>query len=97
MNRKYNTIVLGFLSGMLVPSLTFFIIFMVLSGTLSFSEYVHKLVTLNVLTKFLSLAILPNLLLFFIFIRKNLLESARGTLAATILMAFAVLLIKLLV
>ena len=68
-----------------------------MSNELTFAEYFQKLVDRDILTKFLSLSVIPNLLIFYIFIRKDFLKSARGTLAATFIVAFAILLIKLLV
>jgi len=59
--------------------------------------YVQKVIGAGVLTKFMSLAVIPNLLVFFIFIWQELLKAARGTLAATFVSAFLVLLVKILV
>jgi hypothetical protein len=97
MRSKVDRSWFGFLAGILLPPLTFLVIFLFLGEPGSFGAYLEKVVGAGVLTKFLSLAVIPNLLLFFIFIWQEHLKAARGTLAATFVSAFLVLLIKILV
>jgi len=87
----------GFITGILLPPLTFLVMFLVLGDGLSLMAYLRKVVNAGVLTKFLSLAVIPNLLLFFIFIWQEYLKAARGVLAATFVSAFIVILVKILV
>jgi len=97
LRNKLNNQILGFIAGIVLPVITFLCIYLTLSGSLNLVEYVEKIVTFNVLTKFLSLSVLPNLLLFFISMWKNYLVAGRGILAATIVDAFIVLLIKVII
>ncbi len=97
MKVKWNKIVFGLVPGMLVPVITYFLIYLNLSGDKNMVEYFNSLASTNVLTKILSLAVVPNLLLFFIFIWADLLKTARGVLSATIIYAFAIILMMLLV
>ena len=87
----------GVITGLLLPLITFYLIyrFMMPSGTLP--EFVEKGDKADALTKFMSLAMLPNLLLFFIFIWLKRDFAAKGVLAATIIMALVVVVIKFVV
>jgi len=96
MRTRFNNQLLGVILGLILPVLSFFIIYLLLSGSLNLVEYFEKVKSTNVFTKLLSLAVLPNLLLFFIFIWLNYLKSARGILGATILSTFIIIALKLL-
>lgn len=97
MKARFNNLLLGAILGLFLPVLSFLGMYIVLSGSLNLAEYLQKITSSNVITKFLSLAVLPNLLLFFIFIWINYLKSARGVLGATIVSAFIIIILKLLI
>ncbi len=88
---------LGAVLGMLAPVLASAIIYIVAFRDLSFGEYLEQLVFRKRLSSIISLSVLPNLLLFFIFIWLNYLYSARGVLASTILFALIVVVTKFMI
>jgi hypothetical protein len=90
---KYDQLVVGLISGILVPVITFFIAWMVISD-IDFGTYFRQFHQLNMLSSLISLNALPNLLLFFIFIWLNMYRAARGVIFATFLLAFLMLIIK---
>lgn len=94
MQLKKNNVWTGLISGLLLPLLTFLILFLVLKENNTLISFFKRAIDLNVVTKFLSISVIPNLLLFFLFIRKDFLLSARGVLAATLLDAFLILLLQ---
>lgn len=93
---KYNRLSLGLILGIVIPLLGFLVIYF----TKVYPTGILKLFTnpqlKPALPKLLSLCVILNLLLFFIFIRKNFLYSARGVLMATFIMAFFILILKIL-
>jgi|SRR6056297_2517791 len=96
MNKKGNSLWLGFALGLLAPVLFILIFYGIkFSDQYSFSVFLDKLFELNIASKYLSICVYPNLLLFFIFIWKNRLYSARGVLFATIILAILVFILKL--
>ena len=95
MENKLNSQVLGFITGLLLPVISFFVIFLVMSGPLDLAAYIDRLVSHHILTKFLSLAVIPNLLLFYFFIWKNYQDSYRGVVGGTIISAVVILVLKL--
>jgi len=96
-NRKPNldTTVAGTLFGIIVPIIAFFIIYFVLSGSQTLNEYLQRLIDRNIQGHFISISVIPNLLIFFIFIWLNKIKAARGVLLSTFLWAFLILAIKL--
>ena len=95
MENKLNSQAFGFVTGLLLPVISFFVIFLFMSGSLDLAAYMDKLVSHHILTKFLSLAVIPNLLLFYFFIWKNYQYSYRGVVGATIISAIVILILKI--
>src|SRR6056297_4576 len=96
MNKKGNSLWLGFVLGLIAPMIFFMLFYFIrFSDQYSFSTFLNQLFELNVASKYLSICIYPNLLVFFIFIWKNLLYSARGVLFITIILAIIVFILKI--
>ncbi|MCK5461394.1 MAG: hypothetical protein KAI95_00210 [Bacteroidales bacterium] len=94
---RLNTITFGLIAGMLFPLLALIIFYLISSPDVSFSEFVEFIVSRKKLSSLISLSVVPDLLVFFIFIRLNYLYSARGVLAAVFLFALIVVLTKFLI
>lgn len=94
MKYSLNNLWLGITSGMLLPIISLVIFYLSTYKNLGFIEYIKQLVSMNVVTQLVSLCVVPNLLLFFIFIWTNKLYSARGVLFATIIYTIIVFIIK---
>jgi hypothetical protein len=92
--KKWNTLKLGFLLGVAWPLLVMTGFYFWKFEAMDFHYFWDKLFELKIFTKFISICVYPNLLLFFIFIWKNRLRSARGVLLATIVLAFFVMIFK---
>jgi hypothetical protein len=92
--KKWNSIWLGFALGLAWPVIVGFIFYFTKFNEQELSNFIEALFELKVFSKFISLCIYPNLLVFFIFIWRNLLYSARGVLMATIILAFIVFIYK---
>jgi len=96
MVNRYNNIRVGLVLGLLAPLLGFVIVYLVAFRGMSFMEYLEQFSYRNKLSSVISLSVVPNLLLFFIFIWLNYLYSARGVLASTLLFALIVIITKFL-
>ena len=95
--RKYNNLRIGLVLGILAPVLGFFIVYLVGFRGLGFGDFLTRLLDTRKLSSVISLSVIPNLLLFFIFIWLDYLYSARGVLAATLLFALVVIVTKFMV
>ena len=92
---KYDSLQLGLISGVILPLLAMVVIWLVNSEG-SLLNYLKGFQQMNSLAGLISLSTIPNLLLFFIFIWTNRNKSARGVLFATLVVAFIMLLFKVL-
>ena len=93
MGAVKKEILIGFLVGLFA---TFGGIFLYLEyfSKFNFDDTLQMIDEGNLYGKVLSLAAIPNLFVFFIFIKKKQDNSARGVLIATFLIAFTTLILK---
>ncbi len=92
--KKLDKIKIGFIAGILAPTLTLCIVYLYTFDNYTIKEFFHFLKTMRVLTKLFSLCVLPNLAVFFLFLWPNFLKGARGTLLATFFIAVIIILIQ---
>lgn len=91
--RRFDSMLYGLILGLLLPPLAL-VIFWLVKSDLGFWNFLQRFHLLGMLSKVLSLATVPNLLLFFVFIWTHRNFSARGVIFATLLMAFVMLVLK---
>lgn len=94
MMRKLDTVATGCIAGIVLPLLAFTVFYLVRYSDLSLVEFLKVYKNLGILTHIISLSVIPNLILFFAFIRKNMLKGARGVLVATFIFTFTVIIIR---
>ena len=93
MSRKHK-ILLGGISGLIMPFIAAFFYYKASFDQYKYIGFFQKAVELGIHAELLSLSVIPNLLLFFVFIWTNRLYHARGVLLATFLYAFFVMALK---
>jgi hypothetical protein len=93
-HKKFDTVGTGFLAGMFVPLLIFFVVYLFEKDDVSFSGYISSLWRLHALLKLGSLCVFANLAVFMYFIRLKYDKAAKGVLGATLIYAFVVLISK---
>lgn len=94
MKLKIDSLKIGLLLGIIAPTLTMLIIYLVQFLNYDLNELVNLLVAKRVFTKIVSLCVIPNLALFFFFLNRNYYRSARGILMATFIFAIFVFITK---
>jgi len=90
-NRKFDRMGVGLLTGLLLPVIIFFLIYLIGEDSVSFSDYLQSMWKLQALVKIMSLCVFANLAAFWGFLKLKYERAARGVLGATILYAFLVL------
>ena len=95
MKQRFDSTKLGILAGFGLPIIILAITFLVKGYAFGIIPFVKGLVAYGALTKMLSLCVYPNLIPFFIFIWTNRLQSARGVLGATIIIAIIVFVLQI--
>ena len=91
---RYDDVRLGLAAGLIVPLITILVFYLVRFNHLSLVEFFSTMISRNILSSLLSLCVIPNLLVFFIFIWTNMLYLARGVLMATFVFAAVILIVK---
>ena len=94
--EKYDKIIVGVISGLLLPFVVGVIIYLFSSGHQSLHTYIGRIADSNIITHSISLCVFPNLLIFMIFNRFDMLKATRGVLAMTIVWAVIVFGVKFL-
>ena len=90
LQEKYDRQITGLISGFICPFVIGIIIFLFSAGDLSLGSYLSKLKESDIITHSVTLCVFPNIFVFLIFNRFDMLRAARGVLAITIVWAIIV-------
>ena len=93
---KYDNIITGIISGILIPPITGLIIYLFSADGLSLSSYLSQISDTNIVTHSITLCVFPNVIIFLIYNRFDMLRACRGVLAITIAWAVVVFGVKFL-
>jgi hypothetical protein len=96
-SEKYDKVLTGLISGLVFPFIIGFIIFVFSSGNNTLQTYLTRIADSNIITHSITLCVFPNIFIFLIFNRFDMLRASRGVLAITIVWAVIVFGIKLLI
>ena len=92
--KRYNKMAWGLGLGILLPALSLYIFYKIKYDNMGLWEFISSFHEMGILTHIISLSVIPNLILFFLFMHKNFLKGGRGVLLATFLFAFLILIIR---
>ena len=85
---------MGSILGIVLPLITFFIVYLIRMEDVTFIAFIERLYKLKVLSNLVSLCVIPNLGAFFIFLQLNYIKATRGVLLATIIYGLMIVVIK---
>lgn len=91
---RYNIQLVGYLSGFIFPLLVLIGQWLYIHPDIALTTFIKVAKLRGSLASVLSLCLVPNLLVFFIFIWTNWLKAAQGTLGATIALSILVFIVK---
>jgi hypothetical protein len=94
--EKYDKIFIGVVTGFLAPIIIGLTVYLVSTGNRSLGEYIKRIVDADILTHAISLCVFPNIFLFLIYNRLDMLRATRGVLGITFLWAILVFAVKFL-
>lgn len=94
--EKYDKVVTGAAAGFIIPVIIAFCVYFFSSGDKTISGYVERLVNADIVTHIVSLCVFPNIFLFLLFNRLDMLRATRGVLGITIFWAIVVFALKFL-
>ena len=95
-HEKYDKVVIGVISGLILPVIVGITIWLATSGHQSLHSYLSRISDSGIITHSITLCVFPNVIIFLIFNRFDMLRATRGVLAITIVWAILVFGIKIL-
>jgi len=91
--KRFDSVAVGLILGIVIPIITLIIIWAVrYQGDLL--GFLVEFQRIGALSKLVSLSVIPNLLLFFIFNWLNWTHSSKGVIFATFVVAFVMIILK---
>lgn len=93
---KYDKMITGIISGIILPVMTGLIIYFFSSGHMPIKSYLVRIVESDITTHAITLCVFPNVFIFLLFNRFDMLRASKGVLAMTILWALLVFGLKFL-
>jgi len=99
MIKKYNKPIVGLVLGLVLPALTFLAYYGYLAITteqgVTLANYIDTVYNTGAFTAILSLCVLPNLALFFIFKKLDYWYSIKGLIVSVLIYTLSVFVLKL--
>jgi hypothetical protein len=92
--RKFDKTITGVISGLLLPFVVGILVYLFRANDISIAEYVSRIHVMNITTHAISLCVFPNVVIFLIYNRLDMLKACRGVLAVTIVWAIIVFIVK---
>ena len=90
LSRRWNKFWIGLALGIVLPLAVFFLIYLISYSKTSFEFFVKYALMTQSLPKIVSLCVIPNLAVFYLFLNKEYWYTTRGVIAATLLCALTV-------
>jgi hypothetical protein len=94
--EKYDKVYIGAVSGFVIPIIIGLCVYLFSSGDKTIIEYITRIIFADILTHIISLCVFPNIFLFLIFNRLDMLRATKGVLGITIFWAILVFAVKFL-
>lgn len=85
----------GTIAGIIVPVLSFILVYRMREPDMNLISFIETLYFLRALPKLMSLCLLPNLILFFAFMRFDKLHAAKGVIYSLFVLAVPIILLKI--
>ena len=95
--EKYDYLTTGIITGLLLPAVTALIMFLFTKDDPSLKEWLRKIADADIVSKIITLAVIPNVFIFLFFNHFDMLRASRGVLGITFAWAVLVFGEKLLV
>jgi len=95
-SRRWNSFWIGLTLGILLPLAVFILVYVIGYSQTPFGEFLEFAFVIRALSKILSLCVIPNLAIFYLFLNREYWYATRGVITATLLCTLGVVAIKFL-
>jgi hypothetical protein len=92
--EKFDKLLTGIISGFILPIIAGLVIFILTSHGGSMESYLNRISNANIVTHTITLCVFPNVFIFLLFNRFDMLRASRGVLSITIVWAITVFAVK---
>ena len=93
-SKVANNVILGIVLGILIPVIAIIFFNYSVNKNLTLTEFYYAMQEKGIMSSILSLTGIPNLLMFFVFLKLNKIKTVKGLMAATVLLAITVFIVK---
>lgn len=93
--QQFDTLVTGIIAAVIIPILVYFILYYTKLQDVQSTIFSNNLLIGNIIPVIVSHCVLPNLLLFFLFMGINWMQAAKGVLGTTVVLTVLIFAIKL--
>ena len=97
LSRRWNKFWIGLALGIVLPVIALLLVYFFGYRITTFGKFIEFAIKMHALPKIISLCVIPNLAIFYLFLNKEYWYATRGVIAATLLCTVTVLAIKFLV
>jgi hypothetical protein len=94
LTEKYDKLIIGIISGLLLPLITAMVVFLFIKGDNTMNSFFDRIAAAGIETNVITLCVFPNVIVFLLFNHFDMLRASRGVLAVTIFWAVIVFGIK---
>ena len=94
--EKFDKLITGVVSGFIFPFIVGLSVYLFSSESRSLHTFIYKIIDADIITHAISLTVFPNIFLFLLFNRQDMLRATRGVLGITIFWAVLVFAVKFL-
>jgi hypothetical protein len=95
--EKFDKLITGIISGLVLPFITVTIIFLVAKGNPDLQTWLKKIAAADIITHIITLSVFPNIFIFLLFNHFDMLKASKGVLGITVAWAILVFAVKFLV
>jgi hypothetical protein len=92
--EKYDRVITGLISGFILPVIIGLVVFMFTHGHMTMQMYLSRISESHIITHSITLCVFPNILIFLLSNRLDMLNASKGVLAITIVWAILVFVVK---
>jgi len=93
-SERFNNVITGVISGIIIPVIAFLVFYLFTSQGLSLIQYIEKCLEVGNLTQIISVCVFINITIFLLFNHLDMLRASKGVLGITIIWALFVFAIK---
>lgn len=93
---SFNKLYIGLLAGIIVPLIILFIYYLIKFNEVSFATFLRATHQYKIFFHVLSLCVIPDLGIFYLFINRKMFNGARGVIMACFIYALTVMIYKFL-